>query len=209
MKLKLSYCITVCTELVEIQKLLHLLVKNKREEDEIVVIFDSKNGYDTVRVVLDNRDNPGYTWYPFEFDGDFSALKNFGKSKCSGDYIVHLDSDEYPHTTLMEQLPQIIEMNETELIWLPRVNTVSGITEEHIQKWRWRVTEKGWVNYPDYQSRCFLNADHIRWEGKVHETIKGAKTYSHLPPYEELSLYHPKTIRKQEQQNELYRGIHQ
>jgi hypothetical protein len=32
----------------------------------------------------------------------------------------------------------------------------------------------------------------------------GCKTYAHLPPQEELSLYHPKTIEKQEQQNMFY-----
>ena len=29
--------------------------------------------------------------------------------------------DEIPHETLIEQLPQIIEMNDVDLIWLPRV----------------------------------------------------------------------------------------
>ena len=38
----------------------------------------------------------------------------------------------------------------------------------------------------------------------LHEVIRGYKTYSHLPPHEELSLYHPKTIEKQEKQNMFY-----
>jgi len=42
---------------------------------------------------------------------------------------------------------------------------------------------------------------------KVHERIDGAKTYAHLPPHEELSLYHPKTLDKQRKQNELYSTI--
>jgi glycosyltransferase involved in cell wall biosynthesis len=206
--LKISYCITVCTEFIEIQKLLHLLVKNKREEDEIVIIYDSKNGYETILTFFNNDPhNERYSWYEFEFDGDFSALKNFGKSKCSGDYIVHLDADEYPHKILMEQLPQIIEMNEVDLIYLPRVNTVEGLTDEWANRWGWRVTENGWVNYPDYQSRVFKNSEDIRWHNKVHERIFGAKTYAHLPPQEELSLYHPKTIDKQIQQNKFYEGI--
>ena len=33
-----------------------------------------------------------------------------------------------------------------DLIYLPRVNTVEGLTDEHIQKWRWNVDEKGRVN---------------------------------------------------------------
>ena len=104
----------------------------------------------------------------------------------------------------MEQLPQIIEINDVDLIWLPRVNTVSGITEQHIQQWGWRVTEKGWINYPDYQARVFRNDNDIKWIKPVHEIISGVKTFSHLPPYEELSLIHHKTIEKQEKQNKLY-----
>jgi hypothetical protein len=123
---------------------------------------------------------------------------------CSGDFIFHLDADEIPNEILMEQLPQIIEMNDVDLIWVPRVNTVDGLTQEHIQKWQWRVSEKGWVNYPDYQARIFRNSDDIKWVKPVHEVIDGCKTYSHLPPHEELSLYHPKTIKRQEQQNRLY-----
>ena len=25
------------------------------------------------------------------------------------------------------------------------------MTEEHIKRWGWRVTENRWVNYPDYR----------------------------------------------------------
>ena len=96
-------------------------------------------------------------------------------------------------------------MNDgVDLIWIPRVNTVDGFTQEDVQKWGWRVDEKGWVNYPDYQARVFRNREDIRWVRPLHEFIDGCKTYAHLPPHEELSLYHPKTKEKQEQQNKFY-----
>ena len=60
---------------------------------------------------------------------------------------------------------------------------------------------KGWVNYPDYQARVFRNECTRYKMGKttVHEVYcLGHKTYAHLPPHEELSLYHPKTIEKQD-----------
>ena len=84
------------------------------------------------------------------------------------------------------------------------MNTIDGMTQQHIDKWGWRVTENNWVNYPDYQSRVYRRGSEIRWTRPLHELIKGAKTYSHLPPQEELSLYHPKTIDKQEKQNMFY-----
>ena len=206
--MKISYCITVCNEEVELQKLVTFLLKHKELQDEIVITYDSKNGSKGVEEYLRSHSvNGEFSWHPFEFDGNFSDLKNHTKKMSSGDYIFHLDADEIPHETLMEQLHPILDMNDVDLVWIPRVNTVEGITDEWIQRWGWRVTEKGWINYPDYLSRVFKNNDDIRWEGKVHERITGCKTYSHLPPHEELSLYHHKTIDKQIKQNELYEGL--
>jgi hypothetical protein len=37
--------------------------------------------------------------------------------------------------------------------------------------------------------------------------LGGYKTFTTLPPQEEFSLYHPKTIEKQEKQNKFYNTI--
>ena len=39
--MKISYAITVCNELTEIQKLISFLLKHKELQDEIVVTFDA------------------------------------------------------------------------------------------------------------------------------------------------------------------------
>ena len=206
--MKISYAITVCNELTEIQKLISFLLKHKELQDEIVVTFDATNGLEAVKDYLKYTSTlRKFDWHSYPFNGDFSELKNYTKSKCKGDYIFHIDADEIPHEILMEQLHTILEMNEVDLVWIPRVNTVEGITQEHIDKWGWKVSSKGWVNYPDYQARVYRNTDSIHWTRKVHEYIVGTKEYSHLPPHEELSLYHHKTIDKQEQQNRLYSDI--
>ena len=206
--MQISYAITVCNELSEIQKLISFLLEHKRDEDEIVVTLDATNGLEAVRDYLKYTSTfEKFDWHSYPFEGDFSKLKNYTKSMCSGDYIFHMDADEYPHETLMEQLPTILETNDVDLIWIPRVNTVEGLTDEWANKWGWRVTENGWVNFPDYQARVFRNKEGICWNGKVHEQIIGCENYSHLPPQEELSLYHPKTIDKQIKQNEFYEGI--
>ena len=204
--MKISYGITVCKEDVEIQRLVTFLLENKRNEDEIVVTYDSTNGSKGVEEYLRSHSvNGEFAWHSYKFDNDYAKLKNFTKKMCGGDYIFHIDADEYPHETLLGQLKQIIEMNDgVDLIWIPRVNTVEGMTQEHIQKWGWRISERGWVNYPDYQARVFRNHKDIRWTRPLHEYITGSKTYAHLPPHEELSLYHPKTIQKQEEQNMFY-----
>ena len=211
--MKISYGITVHNEADELNKLLEILVHKTDKEDEIVICVDGND--EKVQEVItswvqqyasDDVDKiKDIIVYNRKLDGNFAEHKNSVIEKSTGDYIFHIDADEYPNVTLLEQLKQIIEMNDgVDLIWIPRVNTIEGMTQEHIQKWSWRVTEKGWVNYPDYQARVFRNDEKIRWTRPLHELITGCKTYAHLPPHEELSLYHPKTIQKQEQQNMFY-----
>ena len=206
--MKISYGITVHNEADELNKLLEILVHKTQADDEVVIVQDGDDK--KVEEVISSwmnqyLDAKSIYWWTRKLDGDFAAQKNYVIKECSGDYIFHIDADEYPHETLLNQLPQIIEMNDgVDLIWIPRVNTIDGMKQEHINKWGWRVTEKGWVNYPDYQARVFRNHKDIRWTRPLHEYITGCKTYAHLPPQEELSLYHPKTIEKQEQQNLFY-----
>lgn len=206
--MKLSYGITVCNELEEIQELVSFLLEYKRDEDEVIITYDCENGLEAVHDYLDyNSKISDFNWHSYNFNGNFSDLKNHTKKNCSGDYIFHLDADEQPHENLIEILPQLLKTNDVDLVWVPRVNTVEDITQEHINKWGWRVSDKGWINFPDYQARIFRNSLGIQWVNQVHEHITGTKTYAHLPPYEELSLYHHKTIDKQEQQNKLYEKI--
>ena len=205
--MKLSYGITVHNEHEELNQLLELLIHNTDQEDEIVIVDDFSN--QETQDVIDSwvqqySDKKVIKVFQRKLDGDFASQKNYVIEQCSGDYIFHIDADEYPNVILLQQLKQILEINEVDLLWIPRVNTVEGMTDKDIQTWGWKVSEQGWVNYPDYQSRVFRRTDSIRWERPLHELIKGAKTYSHLPPHEELSLYHPKTIEKQTQQNMFY-----
>ena len=201
--MKISYGITVHNEAEELKRLLNILTDKIDKEDEIVICIDGDDV--KVEAVLGEylSENEASV-YKRKLNGDFAAQKNSVIENSTGDYIFHIDADEYPSDGLLEYVKPILEANDIDLIWVPRVNTVDGITEQHIQQWGWRVSEAGWVNYPDYQSRIFKNSPEIRWKSKVHERIHGAQTFSHLPPNETLSLYHPKTIDKQEEQNNFY-----
>ena len=206
--MKISYGITAHNEADELNKLLEVLVKHTDTEDEIIICDDYSNK-ETKDVIdhweLHSADSKTFKVYQRKLDGNFSAQKNSVIEKATGDYIFHIDADEYPNEILLQQLKQIIEMNDgVDLIWIPRVNTIEGMEQQHIQRWGWRVTENNWVNYPDYQARVFRRDESIRWTRPLHEYIKGCKTYAHLPPQEELSLYHSKTIEKQEKQNMFY-----
>ena len=205
--MKISYGITVHNESNELNTLLEILVNKADTEDEIVIVQDGDDkevGEVISKWMNETLDWKGIYWHTRKLDGNFSDQKNYVIEQCTGDYIFHIDADEYPHETLLAQLKQILEINDVDLLWIPRVNTVEGFTDEDVQKWGWRISEQGWVNYPDYQARVFRNRDDIKWTRPLHEYITGCDTYSHLPPHEALSLYHPKTKEKQEQQNKFY-----
>ncbi len=207
--MKISYAITVCNEFVEIQKLVNFLLENKRNKDEIVILYDSKNGDKGVEDFLRSHSiNGEFSWYPGKFKNHFADWKNYLTQLCKGDYIFQIDADEIPDNQLITALPKIIESNpDNEVYLVPRVNTVEGLTDKHIQKWGWRVDDKGWVNWPDYQWRIWKNKPEIKWVNKVHEKLEGFKTYATLPPMKDLALYHPKEIKRQEKQNKYYETI--
>ena len=204
--MKISYAITVCNEFVEIQRLVWFLLENKRYEDEIVILYDSKNGdLDIENYLRAHSVNSEFSWHKGEFNNHFADWKNRLTELCSGDYIFQIDADEIPNKALLENLPEILQANpDHEVYYVPRVNTVEGLTQEHIQKWNWRVNENGWVNWPDYQMRIWKNKPEIKWRNKVHEVLEGHKNFSALPAQEELALYHPKDIERQEKQNNYY-----
>lgn len=200
----ISYAICAHNEHVELNYLLNQLGGYIRDVDEIVIQLDV-TATKEVKEVCKN--------YPFinkivEFplNGDFATFKNNLKNNCIKDYIIQIDADEYFSDNLILSLPYILELNpEIELFVVPRINTVEGLTEEHIRKWRWYINEKGWVNYPDNQTRIIKNLPEIKWVNKVHERLVGAKTVSSLP--EGYDLIHPKTIERQEKQNEFYNTL--
>ena len=206
--MKISYGITVYNEAEELKRLLEVLYNSIDDQDEVVVCVDGED--DAVRFELDvysKKFSDSYKpmkVYQRKLNKNFAAQKNSIIDNSTGDYVFHIDADEYPNKILLQQLKQILTINDVDLVWIQRVNTIEGMREHHIQKWGWRVTENNWVNYPDYQARVFRNDKSIRWERPLHEVIRGYKTYSHLPPHEELSLYHPKTIERQEEQNMFY-----
>lgn len=207
--MKISYAITVCNELEEVQRLLKFLLDKKRERDEIVVLLDKSKASKQLEVLLEGHaHSDGIILAIGYFEGHFADWKNKLNSFCTGDYIFQIDADEIPHSNLMQNLSTLLEENQLiDIIRVPRVNTVEGLTEEHAQRWGWNVNEKGWVNWADWQMRIYKNTPQIKWVNKVHEVLDGFKTHGMLPVEEEWALYHPKTIERQEKQNELYNTL--
>ena len=205
--MRISYAIPVCNEDKELDRLLAQLLFHETPNMEVVVQCDQGNTSPEVYRVLDK-----YSAFihviEFPLKGNFAAFKNNLKKHCTGAWIFQIDADEYLSDSLIKNLPSILQTNPTvDLFLVPRINTVEGLTQEHINKWQWRVDEKGWVNFPDYQTRILQNSPKINWASKVHEVLTGHNNYVMLPAEEAYCLYHPKGIERQERQNAYYAAI--
>jgi len=203
----ISYAILTHNEGEYIETLLLFLTKYKRNEDEIVVVDDFSDDKLTKSVLDKYKDQ--ITLQYRVFDGD-ATQKNYLNSLCTKDYILQLDADELISLDFLNMLPNLLELNDTvDLFIMPRINTVEGLTQEYINRWGWRVNEKGWVNFPDWQMRLYRNCDWIKWEGLLHSKIVGYKTFIILPEDELFCILHPKQLDRQIEQNVLYTKIEQ
>ena len=202
--MKISYSMLVHNETDTLEKLLEFLVKYKQPQDEIVVLDDYSDDKKTKQILDFYVSTENIVFEQRNLVGDFATQKNYLKGMCSGDYSFNLDADEMVSHWFMKDIHQILEGNEVDLIFVPRINTVDGITEEHCRMYGYIINEKGWINYPDYQGRVFRNRPNIRWEKPVHEQIVGFQTYAHLPTEQKYSIIHPKTIERQVSQNKFY-----
>ena len=203
--IKISYAITAHNEHEELERLLDQLDENITDYDEVVLQLDS-SATEEVRGVSKKYSYVKVTEFPL--NKDFSSFKNNLKTNCTGDWIFQIDADESLDPWLIQNLPGILDQNhETEVFIVPRINTVDGLTEEHVTKWGWRVNEMGWVNFPDWQTRILKNVPNIFWKNKVHEVLTGQTRYSFFPQDQEFCILHHKTIDRQENQNAYYNTI--
>ena len=208
--MKISYAVTVADEIKEIQTLLPLLIENKREEDEIIVQYDNQKVSVEVLEYLNDltfeKKIDKTIGYPL--NGDFGTYKQHLTQNCTGDWIFQLDADETIDPILIRGLSNILAGNENiEMFFIPRINIVNGLTNEHIAKWRWQVNEQGWVNFPDVQGRLYRNKQSIFWAGKVHEQLQGFESYTIFPQDETYCIKHIKEIERQERQNNFYEQL--
>lgn len=207
--MKISLGITVKNEGQYLSNLLNNIFDNVGEYEYEIIILDDFSDDPLTKDILSNAaTHEKVSVYQHALNNHFANQKNYLNSKCIGTYIFQVDCDETISPYLLQNLHTILEQNNhIDLFWVPRINTVEGLTQEHIQQWRWAVNEKGWVNFPDYQSRIYKNNPEIKWKFAVHEIIEGHDTFAKLPADEVYALTHHKTITRQELQNQMYSKI--
>jgi glycosyltransferase involved in cell wall biosynthesis len=209
----ISFAITAYNEHEELKKLLEQLIQVVKSSDEIVIQLDTKATQEVIELVdefLQKNSNKTTIKKTFcDLNKDFASFKNNLKQHCAKDWVFQIDADETLSETFSRVIHQVLEANEEiDLIAVPRVNIVNGLTQNDVIQWQWRLNEQGWVNWPDAQHRIFRNKPEIGWVNKVHEKIVGWKTYAELPSEDDsYALYHIKDINRQRKQNEFYSTI--
>ena len=143
-----SFAITVCNEAGELNRLLTQLKKCVSEGDEIVIQVDQANTTEEVLKVVSEFESlyispnsrskkmaVSVTKAFSELNGNFATFKNNLKRNCSRDWIFFIDADEEVNKDQINLIRQVIELNsDWDCYLVPRINTVAGLTQEHIGK---------------------------------------------------------------------------
>lgn len=184
---------------------------------EVVIVDDYSTDQNTIEF-LNKFSNLGFKVVQHQLNSDFAQQKNFLTEQCTGEYILNLDADEFIEESLWSVLPSILmENSDIDVFALPRLNVVSNIKQEYIDKWGWWITDVPdttistesvyyWpaICWPDYQTRLYKNIPSIRWKHKVHETLSGHKTITKFPTDLFYAIRHIKQLDRQIKQNEKY-----
>ncbi len=120
--------------------------------DEIIII-DGESADNTVKIA----EKFGAKVYSHKFLGAFSAERNFGTDKASGDWILQLDSDEIVNDDFKKKCDEILPETRYAAFKFKRKNVFLG----HEFKYG------GWYHW----SQHLFKKGHAHYEGRVHEKM--------------------------------------
>ncbi|WP_159081933.1 glycosyltransferase [Paenibacillus sp. CAA11] len=130
-----------------------------------IIIVDTGSTDRTIEIAKQFTDKI----YSFEWINDFSAARNFALDHATGEYILHLDADEYLYegTECLQE-----ELDKSYYFLRIRNELGQGRAQTHLFV------------------RLFRNQPSMRYEGKLHEQIN-LDTNGHLPfGFMDCVIYH-------------------
>lgn len=146
--ISITYAITVCNESWQLQRLLNKIYPYLQKGDQVLIQSDSESVTSQVEEIIENfrsqyKSTSFSTAYvSIPLDGDFASFKNNLSQHATGQWIFQIDADEYPTESLLTGIQYIVNENsDTDVILTPRINTVRGITDDHVQKWGWTINK--------------------------------------------------------------------
>ena len=217
--MKISYLICVHNETDTLIRLLERVINSRFNDDEVVILDDFSDNDITKKILLDVSKLKNVYVHQHHLNNDYGSHKNAGIEKCNGNFVFQIDGDELPSETLIFNIKEIIDTNKSiELLYLPRINDFRGVTQDHANRWGWKLTEMEFfrpceskivkssvINFPDYQSRIFKkDGDRIKWDRKLHEKIIGHTQYAFFQP---MKIWPYITIKQSKHKLKLTRDI--
>lgn len=151
--LKISACTIVRDEE---KNILRWLENVETFADEIIVVDTGSK--DSTKEIAKSR---GAILYDFPWIDDFSAAKNFAIDKATGDWIVMLDADEFFDAESQHNLRSILKKYHKD-------KKVAGLITPFINI---DVNHNNRILSRAYQMRVFRREPHLRFMGKVHESL--------------------------------------
>ena len=112
-----------------------------------------------------------------------------------------------PREEFIKKLKDTIATSNMDLLYVPRINIIPGYTKEWLSKYKFKINENGWINWPDYQGRVYKNNGIIKWTKGLHETVDGATRVGMFPQEPSHALWHIKNIQRQEDQDTFYKSL--
>lgn len=145
-----------------------MIVKN--EEDFIAKCLESVHDFVDELIIVDTGSTDQTISicqkyeakiFSYQWNEDFSAARNYGLSKASGDWIIWIDADEVLESKNRQLIIDTISNTETKMFYLPIINYYGeDLPVNHEQA------------YLYYQPRLFRNHLGIKFQNRIHEIPK-------------------------------------
>lgn len=176
------------------------------DRDEIVIVDDYSTNEDTNNILnyYQTIDLSYMRVCKHHLNNDYSLHRNYMISQCTKHYIFNLNASEYMTAKQIRDICDIVRWNLiVELFWIPRINIYSKDNQDNILQYaqdnyiiaEWTDNNKYVkINWPDFQGRVFKNLQHIKWYGKIHPYIAGARITCNLPLEEKYAILHDKIM---------------
>jgi glycosyltransferase involved in cell wall biosynthesis len=137
---KVSFAITTHNETQCLRKLLEQVFSIKTVLDEVVILDDNSTNEETKSILAWAVENRARVFY-HSLNGDFATHKNYMTDSCKNEFIFNIDADELLDENLAKKFREILAVNqEVDMFRLPRINTVQGLTLNHITQWHWQIS---------------------------------------------------------------------
>ncbi len=175
-------------------------------DDREIVVVDDFSGFTMVEMIKSHR----VKFFQRSLAKDFSAQRNFTKSKCTGQFIFAIDPDELPSSSLLTALPAILDQMERDRLdgcIVPRFNKLVELDKVFDP----RTIDVSKIDLSsslaEDQLRIYRNSPDIVWINPLHEKLTGLRRVLRLPSTPFYGIIHVKTKQRAKTQIAFYDSI--